>query len=111
MDKKGQLIAGMEFAGGRQFQLPGGLLITPNITPDEATGIGKWTLEAFLTRFKTATAENYSKVTLDKNAFNTIMPWTMYSGMDTTDLSAVYAYLRTVKPINHAVAQKFIPNN
>jgi hypothetical protein len=35
----------------------------------------------------------------------------MYSGMDTTDLSAVYAYLRTVKQVNHAVTQKFIPKD
>jgi hypothetical protein len=25
------------------------------------------------------------------------MPWLMYAGMDSTDLKAIYAYLKTVK--------------
>jgi len=31
------------------------------------------------------------------------MPWTFYSGMTTEDLSAIYKYLRTVKPVNNSV--------
>ena len=34
---------------------------------------------------------------------NTIMPWTMFAGMDTSDLRSIYAYLRTVKPIHNNV--------
>jgi len=41
---------------------------------------------------------------------NTIMPWTMFAGMDTSDLRSIYAYLQTVKPMNnkvtHFVARK-----
>jgi hypothetical protein len=41
--------------------------------------------------------------------FNTIMPWTMYSGMNDEDLGAIYEYLRTVSPVKNAVV-KYTPN-
>jgi hypothetical protein len=34
---------------------------------------------------------------------NTIMPWTMLGGMDTSDLRSIFAYLQTVKPIKKEV--------
>jgi len=34
-----------------------------------------------------------------------MMPWTMYAGMKTTDLAAVYDYLRTIKGIKNKVAK------
>ena len=37
--------------------------------------------------------------------FNTIMPWTMFGHMRTEDLKAIYAYLRTVKPITNKVVK------
>jgi len=33
-----------------------------------------------------------------------MMPWTAYSGMTDEDLKAIYAYLRTRKPVSHVVA-------
>jgi mono/diheme cytochrome c family protein len=108
IDKKGQIIEEKAFSGGRSFPLPGGTLHSANITPDQATGIGKWTQETFVGRFKASTYEKFSQVTVDKNGYNTIMPWTLYSGMDTTDLQAIYTYLRSVKPISNQVTQ-FVP--
>ena len=35
-------IAGMELAGGREFDIEAGHIIGPNITPDRETGIGNW---------------------------------------------------------------------
>src|SRR5690554_2569388 len=35
------------FAGGHAMRTPFGTLYTPNITPDEKTGIGQWTCEHF----------------------------------------------------------------
>jgi len=34
-----------------------------------------------------------------------IMPWTMYAGMDTTDLTAMYRYLHSLKPMVNRVAK------
>ncbi|MCZ7584018.1 MAG: hypothetical protein M5R36_12150 [Deltaproteobacteria bacterium] len=50
--EKGALVAGMEYAGGAKFPMPGGDLRSMNITPDEETGIGTWTKEQFVARFK-----------------------------------------------------------
>jgi len=38
---------GQQLAGGRALATPFGTFYSPNITPDDATGIGKWTLDDF----------------------------------------------------------------
>lgn len=97
---KGQIKKELSFGGGRDFKLPNGTLISANITPDENAGIGKWTVDDFISRFKAyANSENIE--TMGPKDLNTIMPWTMYAGMDTTDLRAIYFYLRTIKPISN----------
>src|SRR5688572_14174513 len=98
--ENGQNIAGMEFGGGMEFKFPTGeILRSPNITPDPKTGIGNWTREAFVNRFKMhATAQPVAK-----GGFQTVMPWTMYAGMTEADLSAIYAYLQTVPKIEKKV--------
>jgi len=45
---------------------------------------------------------------LQPGEFNSIMPWTMYGRMHDEDLKAIYAYLKTVTPINNTVV-KFTP--
>jgi len=34
---------------------------------------------------------------------NQIMPWRNYGGMTDEDLKAIFAYLKTVKPVRHVV--------
>lgn len=102
VDDKAQLIAGTEFGGGRAFELPWGVQRTPNITP-HTTGIGAWSREQFVSRFKMYADSSYISPVLDSTDYNTIMPWTMYAQMTEEDLSAIYAYLKTVKPIDHVV--------
>ena len=106
---KGKPIAGMELAGGFKFPLhTGGTVYSANITPDKETGIGNWSEEAFLIRFKVYADSSYQPNTINNGDFNSFMPWTMYSTMKSEDLKAIYAYLRTVKPVNNKVT-KFIP--
>src|SRR5690349_15906076 len=38
---------GVPFAGGLRLQTPFGVILTPNITRDDATGIGQWTKDNF----------------------------------------------------------------
>ncbi len=104
---KGKLLEGLEFAGGREFHFPTGeVLRSANITPDDETGIGKWTKEQFLAKFKQYDNPESRNIPAKRGEFNTIMPWTMYAGMEPEDLSAIYAYLRTVRPLNNKV-EKF----
>lgn len=103
---KGQIIPELSFGGGREFQFPDGAVVTSsNISPDKETGIGGWTEEQFLNRFRM-----YRDSIPDVAAgdFNSIMPWTMYAHMNEEDLASIYAYLRTVQPISNAVT-KFTP--
>jgi mono/diheme cytochrome c family protein len=101
-DDKAQLIAGTEFGGGREFPLPSNVARSANITPDN-TGIGSWTRDQFITRFKKYLQPGGIAQGLTEKDYNTIMPWTMYAGMTESDLSSIYQYLRTVKPIENQV--------
>jgi mono/diheme cytochrome c family protein len=106
--KKGELIPGTEFGGGREFPFPDGSLVrSGNITPDKATGIGNWSEKQFIDLFHSRSDSATLATSLNPGDANTIMPWTMYGKMDDKDLAAIYAYLRTVQPINNSV-EKFV---
>jgi mono/diheme cytochrome c family protein len=107
---KGKYNEAKAFAGGRVFPMPSGLVTSANITPDDETGIGAWSKEFFIGRFKSyADISKLPKIDPAKD-MQTIMPWNMYAGMDSTDLAAIYTYLQTLKPIKNAVI-KFKPNS
>lgn len=108
--EKGKKIEGMDFAGGMQFLIGNNRIVqSPNITPDKATGIGSWTEKQFVERFKSYDLSLHPARRVTQNDMQTEMPWTMFAGMDTTDLKAIYQYLRTVKAINHPI-EKLIVN-
>jgi mono/diheme cytochrome c family protein len=105
IDDRGQPLPGMTFAGGMQFAHPelGYRVRSANITPDADSGIGSWTEEQFLNKFKGMETPDNRALTDEEQRQNTAMPWTQYAGMTREDLSAIYAYLRTVKPVMHRV--------
>lgn len=82
--------------------MPNGILRSANITPDMNTGIGNWSENDFISRFKSYEDPKNNRP-INQNEINTIMPWAMYAGMDSTDLRAIYLYLKTVKPISNKV--------
>ncbi|HCV42226.1 MAG TPA: cytochrome C [Bacteroidetes bacterium] len=100
---KGEKVKGMEFAGGREFPFPNGTIRTANITPDEETGIGLWTKDVFISRFKAFADSSSQRQNADSAKYYTIMPWTMFAGMTNEDLGAVYEYLRTIPPVKNQV--------
>jgi hypothetical protein len=102
---KGTIIAGTEFGGGMEFKQPAGILRSSNITAHPVNGIGKWTKATFVARFKQFSDSVYHAPTVAKNSYNTPMPWTMYAGMKTKDLEAIYAYLFSLKPLDHPVSR------
>jgi hypothetical protein len=83
--------------------MPTGTLLSANITPDKETGIGAWTKQHFVTHFKAYDLATYSPPVLSKEDLMTVKPWTMFAGMDTTDLEAIYAYLKTLAPVKNLV--------
>ena len=109
-EDKGQIIPELAFGGGREFKFPDGTVLrSVNITPDK-TGLGDWTEETFVQRFKMYADSAYVVPSVQPGEFNSIMPWVMYAEMEEDDLKAIYAYLRTVKPIENIV-ERFTPAN
>lgn len=103
---KGQIIPALAFAGGREFMFPDGSVVrSSNLTQDAETGIGKWTKEAFVARFKMYADSSYTPPAVNSGEFNTMMPWTMYGQMKTQDLEAIFTYLQTIKPIKNEVVK------
>lgn len=102
--EKGEPLPGMYLAGGMEFKFPAGTVRSLNITTDEETGIGRWTKEDFIKRFRNYGTGEAKNIPVDMNKdFNTPMPWLMYTGMTDEDLGAIYDYLRTVSPVKHKV--------
>lgn len=97
------------FAGGFEFKFPDGSIVhSSNITPDKTTGIGNWTKEEFIARFKMYEDSAYRSIDVQPGAFQTLMPWIMYAGMTTEDLSAMYKYIHNLKPVENKTI-KFTP--
>lgn len=101
---KGADMPGMTFAGGLDFHIPtGGKVYSANITPHETSGIGSWTEEMFVLRFKqfqdSTNLINQSLV--NPGEFQTEMPWRFYSQMSTEELSAIFAYLQTIEAVDY----------
>ena len=91
----------MYLAGGSLFKRDSFTVNSANLTPDSATGIGAWTEEMFLAKFKSyrdPKAYSYAP-----GKYNTIMPWTILCNLTDNDLKAIYAYLRSIKPVNNKV--------
>ena len=103
-DDMGTPLPGRDFSGGQEFRLPNGAVVRPaNITPDADTGIGTWTEQQFVEKFKAWEATEPRALTPAEQRENTIMPWFAYAGMTTEDLSAIYTYLRARKPVINRV--------
>lgn len=100
--EKGAIVAGTEFGGGMEFKQPAGIIRAPNITMHNTTGIGSWTKEFFLQKFK-AWQDEENLPRLKSDDLNTPMPWNMYAGMKASDLEAIYLYLKNLAPKENAV--------
>lgn len=75
---------GAPFAGGNDFDG----FISPNLTQDSTGKIFKWTKENFISRFR-----------MGKLIKKSPMPWSSYGRMTDEELTAIYNYLQTVKPV------------
>jgi len=103
MKDKGEPLPDMDLAGGFLLSFPEGSVYSANITPDVETGIGSWSEDTFVSRFRQYQdlARNGPPPMTRENF--TIMPWLPYSELEDVELRAIYKYLRTVKPVRHKV--------
>lgn len=88
------------------FVGPWGISYAANLTPDE-TGIGNWSYE----QFETAIRKGKSKGLDHNRSLLPPMPWPMYKHMSDEDLRAVFAFLKSLPPVNNVVPAPVSPQN
>ena len=93
---------GQPLAGGYGVNTPFGVIYGTNITPDNKTGIGLWSLAAF-TR---AMREGVSR---DGHHLYAAFPYTAFTELSDDDINALYAYLMTRTPVSATVPPNTVP--
>ena len=74
---------------------PWGVVHARNLTPDTATGIGKWTKEQIVNALRSGN-------TPDGSQLAPIMPWANYASIiDENDAMAIASYLKSLPPVTH----------
>ena len=87
---------GAPFAGGLRLDTPFGYMLAPNITPEPETGIGRWSSADFYRAL-------HDGVNKHGQDMYPVMPYDFYTRVTRDDIDAIYAYLRTVKPVRNNV--------
>ncbi|MCX6595443.1 MAG: c-type cytochrome [Acidobacteria bacterium] len=101
--EKGAPKEGMLLAGGFEFRVGQFTVLSANITPEVETGLGAWSEQRFLDKFRGQAATLGDSAPRATQANFTLMPWTNLAQLTDQDLKALYAFLRTVKPVKNAV--------
>ena len=91
------------FLGGSDvgFAVPGlGTFVPPNLTPDEATGLGNWTTQQIATAITTGERP-------DGRILAPVMPWRSLSHLTQSDAQAIAVYLKSLPPVHNQVPGPF----
>lgn len=84
-------------AGGNRFDLgPVGAVITRNLTPDKATGLGEWTDGEIEAAIRIG-------VSRDGTRLYPVMPYGNFFNMSRDDMKAVIAYLRSLPAVDNKI--------
>ena len=86
---------GQPMAGGRPLESPFGTFYTPNITPDNETGIGGWTDDEFVSALQDGLSP-------EGEHYYPAFPYPSYTGMSRSDLLDIKAHLNSLNPVNAA---------
>jgi mono/diheme cytochrome c family protein len=83
---------------------PWGVSFTANLTPDDETGLGRWTLRNFVDTIRSGRHMGRGRQILPP------MPIAMYKHFTDEDLAAVFAYLQSIPPISNRVPEPRPPS-
>jgi mono/diheme cytochrome c family protein len=83
---------GLPFVGGRAMATPFGTVFASNITPDEPTGLGRWSADHFWRAL-------HNGRSMDGHLLYPAFPYTNTTLVTRPDADAMYAFLRTVPPV------------
>ena len=85
------------------FSGPWGMSFTANLTPDDETGLGRWTLQNFKDTIRTGRHMGRGRPVLPP------MPIPMYKNFNDADFAAIYAFLRSIPPVSNRVPEPLPP--
>ena len=77
-----------------------GYFYGPNLTSDEATGLGKWSEDDIVTALRTGTRPDGRKLA-------PIMPWESFANLNDDDAHAIAVYLKSLPPISNKAPGPF----
>ena len=89
---------GAFMSGGLPFRTPFGTIYSTNITPDQHTGIGNWNEIDFLNSLRHG-------VRPDGDHLYPAFPYTAYTKASDDDILAMFAYLKSIKPVRTSSLQ------
>jgi mono/diheme cytochrome c family protein len=92
------VVAGKDFSGGLSWDVPPFKVTASNITQDKETGIGNWSEADIKKLLRTGVRPNGI-------AIASIMPTGFYGIITDSDMDAIAAYVRTIKPVNNKVPE------
>jgi len=92
---------GIAFTNPLGDELPG-IVYPANITPDEATGIGRWSEQQIGDAIRSGIGRHGGRRI-------PTMPWQGYSGLSDDDVAAMVAYLRSITAVSHEVPVEVSP--
>lgn len=76
---------------------PWGASFAANLTPDDETGIGTWNEQMFINALRTGKHLGAGRPIMPP------MPWELIGKHSDEDLKAIFAYLKSLKPIKNKV--------
>lgn len=83
---------GPAYAGGRAIDTPFGAIYTPNLTPDDATGLGRWSAAEFWRAMHNGRSR-------DGRLLYPAFPYPSYTQVTRSDSDAMFAFLRSLPPV------------
>ena len=92
---------GIAFSNPLGDELPG-VIYPPNITPDEETGIGRWSDRQIKNAIRAGIGRHGNRRIAS-------MPWQAYSRLTDDDIDAMVAFLRSIKPVLNSVPKEVKP--
>lgn len=94
---------GIAFTNPATNDLPG-VVYPPNLTPDPATGLGKWTDAQIARAIRTGSP----RAGLESGHLH-VMAWPQFRHLSDDEMKAIVAYLRSIPAVEHRVPQRVAP--
>lgn len=85
----------LKLGGGLRLATPFGTFVAPNISPDAKDGIGSWTLPGFANAM-------LAGISPEGEHYYPAFPYTSYTRMKDQDISDLFAFLKTLQPVQGA---------